>query len=89
MSPHFTQPWISAEKIENLVQVEPILVIIGLIFAAAVIYKVLLREVSVERHKNLRGLFKNISLFIFFSASFRSWVITSSLTFSMATISPP
>jgi small-conductance mechanosensitive channel len=55
-----TPPWIPLEKIDELVQLEPALVIVGLAVSAWLIYKLLLREVSPERHRNLSGLFKNL-----------------------------
>lgn len=56
------QAWISAERIEDVVQLEPALIIVGLILAAALIYKIFLRNASEERHKNLRRLFNNLGL---------------------------
>jgi small-conductance mechanosensitive channel len=56
------QPWIPADKIDALVQIEPILMTIGLIFAAVIIYKLFLRQISEERHRNLKNLFKNLAI---------------------------
>lgn len=56
------QAWISAERIEDVVQLEPALIILGLIFVAVFIYKVFLRNTSEERHRNLHNLFKNLGL---------------------------
>lgn len=60
MEARHSQPWIPIEKIENMVQLEPALVILGLSLGAWLCYKILLKEVSEERHKNLKGLFRNL-----------------------------
>lgn len=54
------QPWIPLSKIEELVQIEPALLIIGLCVGAWLVYKILLRELSPERHRNLQNLFRNL-----------------------------
>ncbi len=69
MNPRMTQPWIPADKIDSLVQLEPILMTLGLIFAAIVIYKLLLKEVSDERHRNLKNLFKNLGGHLLFAVA--------------------
>jgi small-conductance mechanosensitive channel len=61
-----SQPLIPADKIDSLMQLEPILMTLGLIFSAMIIYKIFLRGVSEERHRNLRGLFKNLSMHVLF-----------------------
>ena len=53
-------PWISESSIAQSVRIEPVAVLLCLTVAAWVIYKVLLRKASLERHRNLRGLFKNL-----------------------------
>ncbi len=55
-----SQPWLSLDRIENLVQLEPALVILGLTLCAWLIYKLLLGAVSQERHRNLKRLFRNL-----------------------------
>jgi small-conductance mechanosensitive channel len=60
MNSHSFQPWIPLDKIEELVQLEPALLITGLCAGAWVVYKLLLRNVSADRHRNLRGLFRNL-----------------------------
>jgi len=52
---------VPVEKIESMVQLEPALVIIGLALGAWLGYKLLLRGISEERHRNLRRLFQNLS----------------------------
>jgi small-conductance mechanosensitive channel len=54
------EPWVPADRIEALVQLEPALVIAGLVLGAWLSYKLLLRQVSEERHRNLRGQFRGI-----------------------------
>lgn len=72
MNPKYNQPLVSLAKIESVVQIEPALIIIGLVFFGWVIYKVLLKNASDVRHKNLQGKFLNLiahlSLFITFFA---------------------
>ncbi|HAR41859.1 MAG TPA: mechanosensitive ion channel family protein [Bdellovibrionales bacterium] len=54
--------WIPAERIQELVTLEPVLAVLGLAAGAWVIYSVFLKELSAMRHKNLRGLFSNLLL---------------------------
>ena len=56
------QPWIPIAKIQEIVQLEPVLVMVGLSLVAWLVYKVFLRGVSQERHRNLTGLFRNLLL---------------------------
>ena len=69
MNPKINQAWIPVEKIEELVQLEPALAILGLAFAAWVIYKTFLRDLSDERHRNMQSYFRNLGLHIFAAAS--------------------
>jgi small-conductance mechanosensitive channel len=64
-----SQPLIPADKIDSLMQLEPILMTLGLILTAMVIYKIFLRGVSEERHRNLKNLFKNLSMHVLFGTS--------------------
>jgi small-conductance mechanosensitive channel len=66
MTARMSQPLIPADKIDSMLQLEPILMTLGLIFTALVIYKVFLRGVSEERHRNLTHLFKNLSMHVLF-----------------------
>jgi small-conductance mechanosensitive channel len=52
---------ISPTRIDNIVQLEPLLVLAGLVFAAGIFYKVFLRRLSEDRHRLLGRLFKNLS----------------------------
>lgn len=55
------QAWIPSERIAELVQLEPALVIIGLCAGAWLIYRILLRKTLFnERQRNLRGHFNNL-----------------------------
>ena len=56
-----SQPWIPIAKIEELVQLEPALLIAGLTFGAWLVYKILLGNVSNDRHRNIQKLFQNLS----------------------------
>jgi len=62
--------WLPVDKIYATVQFEPALIILSLSLLAWAIYKVLLRKVSKERHKNLRGHFSNLFVHILFSTAF-------------------
>jgi len=58
--PQFRQNFISIEKIEPSLQIESTLFVLLTVFSAFLIYLVALRNLSKERHKNLRDLFKNL-----------------------------
>lgn len=62
-----SQPWIPLEKIQETLQLEPVLVMLACSVGAWIFYQIFLRSISAARHKNLRGLFKNLlfHLFIF------------------------
>jgi small-conductance mechanosensitive channel len=62
MNPKLAQPWIPVGKIEELVQLEPALLIMGLCLGAWLAYKLLLRRASEDRHRNLKALFHNLWL---------------------------
>ncbi|MEN9723859.1 MAG: hypothetical protein RJB38_1845 [Pseudomonadota bacterium] len=49
-----------SEKIHELLQVEPAIALLGLVSASWVLYKILLRSVSAERHQKLRRHFKTL-----------------------------
>lgn len=51
---------ISLEKVEHLLHLEPALLLLGLSLACWLVYKLFLRDISAERHKNLQGQFKNL-----------------------------
>ena len=56
-----SEPWLPTARIANLVQIEPILMTLGLVVGAVLFYKIFLRKVSPERHQNLRRQFTNVS----------------------------
>jgi small-conductance mechanosensitive channel len=58
------QPWIPYERVEKLVQLEPALVVLGLSLGAWLIYRILLRSVSEERHRAFRSLFRNLVMHV-------------------------
>ena len=60
MSSHL-QPLIPADRIEELIQLEPAIVIAGLVLGSWAIYKFFLNEVSGDRHRNLQRLFGNLA----------------------------
>ncbi len=64
--------WISLSKIQQLVQLEPALMIVGLSIGAWIAYKLLLREISAERHRNLRKNFRNLLIHSVFAIAFYS-----------------
>jgi small-conductance mechanosensitive channel len=55
------QPWIPFDRIASLVQLEPALFIVALALLSWLLYKVFLKDLSPERHRNLRTLFVNLS----------------------------
>ncbi len=60
VNPRLSQPWIALDKIERLVQLEPFLACVGLALGSWLLYIVLLRGLSRQRHESLRGHFKNL-----------------------------
>lgn len=70
MALRHSEPWISLSRVHELVQVEPALLIIAFAAGTWLIYKFLLRRISEERHKNLRGLFKNLMLYLVAGSAF-------------------
>ncbi len=74
------QPWIPIDRIESVVQLEPAVVILVLALAAWAIYKLFLRGVSEERHRNLRRLFGNLlSHVVFLVVLVGSYIVLSRL----------
>lgn len=60
MNSKIKQPWFPLQRIEELAQLEPALIVVGLALISWVIYKIFLREASKERHRNLQKLFLNM-----------------------------
>jgi small-conductance mechanosensitive channel len=57
-----SEPWIPIERIEAIIQIEPMLVILILATGAWAVYKLFLRGVAAHRHENLKRLFSNLSV---------------------------
>lgn len=55
------EPWLPLSRIEEFVQLEPALVILGLALGSWLGYRVLLRGISQERHLLLQKLFRNLA----------------------------
>jgi small-conductance mechanosensitive channel len=74
---NLSQPWISGERIEHLVQLEPALFILGLIVGALVFYKLFLNKLAPHRHQNLRRQFKNLFWHLLYSTTLFAiyWVL--------------
>lgn len=60
MNNRLAQAWIPLDRVEALLQLEPALIMLGLVVGALLIYKIFLRSVSDQRHRNLRILFSNL-----------------------------
>ena len=69
MNPKQTQPWLPSERIENLVQLEPALIILVLAIGAWIASRFFIHRLSIERQRNLRGLFSNLSYHLVFGGS--------------------
>lgn len=61
MKSRISQPWIPIERIDDVIQLEPALLILALTMGAWIFWKILLRRVSEKRHQRLKGLFRNLS----------------------------
>lgn len=66
MNSKLNQPWIPLERVENLIQLEPALVLLGLSIFSWLIYWVFMRNVSASRHATLRHLFINLMVHLGF-----------------------
>lgn len=69
MNPKLVKPWIPADRIEAFVQVEPAFFLLGLVLAAWGFYKIFLRKLTPERHRNLRGQFKTVLFYLVLAAT--------------------
>lgn len=65
-SSKLNQSWVPADKIETFIQLEPAIVILGLVLGAWLVGKLLLRNVTYERKKTLAELFKNLGVHLTF-----------------------
>jgi small-conductance mechanosensitive channel len=54
--------FVSFEKIDAIVQLDPALFILFLALTAWFVYRLFLKDVNLERHRNLQGLFRNLGL---------------------------
>jgi small-conductance mechanosensitive channel len=57
MNARLNQPWVAIDRIESFIQLEPALVLLGLGIGALFFYKLLLKDLSPERHRLLKRLF--------------------------------
>lgn len=78
MNPKPATPLIPFERIERLIQLEPALVILGFAVVTWLLYKVLLKDISFERHRNLQGQFQNLAYNTISGIAFYSlyWTLT-------------
>lgn len=53
-------PWLSESNVTQAISPEPVGVLLCIVGAAWIAYRVLLKNASIERHRNLRRLFKNL-----------------------------
>ncbi len=60
MLPKIGNPWISSDRIEELVQLERIVVILGLALVSWIFYRVFMKRVSPQRHLLLKKDFANL-----------------------------
>ena len=58
----------SLEKIQPFLQPEFVQLVAAITFISWLVYKILLRHVSAERHRNLQGLFRNVFAHLFCGA---------------------
>lgn len=72
MSTKFPTLWLPSEKIHNALQVEPVLFVALTAISSFLIYKLFLRGLTPERHRNLRNQFKNLVFHIFLCGFFYS-----------------
>ena len=75
------QPWIPIERIKSALQPEPAFLILSLVATSWLLYRFLLKEISPERHKNLRKLFRNLLLHALMASAMLSayWMLDNVL----------
>ncbi|MCM2277092.1 MAG: mechanosensitive ion channel family protein [Oligoflexia bacterium] len=66
MNPKLSQSLIPLERVQALVQLEAALVVVGLALGSWLVYKLLLRDTSPERHRNLTQQFRNLGYHLLF-----------------------
>ena len=59
-----TRTWLPSETIRQFLDLEPLVLILGMAALSAIFYRLFLRKVSNERHKNLRSLFSNVLAYL-------------------------
>jgi len=57
-----SKPWLTLDRVDTLVGLEPFLIVVGLGILAFLIYKTLLRRMPLHRHRNLKTLFLNFTV---------------------------
>ena len=72
MNTKFPTLWLPSEKIHNALQVEPVLFVALTAISSFLLYKLFLRGLTPERHRNLRNQFKNLIFHIFICCVFYS-----------------
>lgn len=65
MPPQFTQNLIPLDRIEQSLQLEPVLFVLFTALSSFLVYTIGLRNLTPTRHRNLRALFKNLLGHIF------------------------
>lgn len=73
------QKWIQVQNLQNLLDVEPFLLLTSLVALAWLFYKGFLQGVSEERHNNLRRRFGNLFRhYLILSGLFAAYLVTNS-----------
>lgn len=62
----FTKEWISPAKIAEFVILEPVLIFVLAALLCWLSYKIILRDLSIDRHRTIRAQFKNLAGHIIF-----------------------
>ncbi len=61
MNSKLSQSWLPLDRIDLAIQLEPAVFILFLAITSYILYKLLMGDLTPERHRNLRKLFKNLS----------------------------
>ncbi len=70
MGTKLMQPWVPAERIESVLRTETAIFVLCLALSSWVIYKIFLKGVSPDRHRNLNRLFRNLLFHCLYAVSF-------------------
>lgn len=65
MNTNLTQPLVPLTKIESFIQLEPALLILGVVLGSWLASKIFLREMPEDRKRNLKAMFKNLYYHLF------------------------